>query len=184
MRADVFQDCAGHEAGNVSRVGEPRAGRARVLRYHKPAGEICTRRDPGGRPTVFGRLPRLAGARWIAIGRLDVATSGLLLFTDDGDLAHRLMHPGTRIEREYAVRLRGELENDPPRHLFPGQSRSGVEPGKNHTEKGKKTLRDPAGEAPPPRPGSGRAGAGSPPQPNLFHANECSTPLDALRPGS
>lgn len=92
----------------------------RVIIYHKPEGEIVSRDDPEHRPTVFTSLPRMSGGRWVAVGRLDFNTSGLLLFTTSGDLANRLMHPRYNLVREYAVRILGELPDGAKEKLLAG----------------------------------------------------------------
>jgi 23S rRNA pseudouridine2605 synthase len=93
-----------------------------VLIYNKPVGEVVTRHDPENRPIVFSKLPKLAVGRWIAVGRLDINTSGLLLLTNNGELANRLMHPSHQIDREYAVRILGEVSEQVIENL-----KSGVE---------------------------------------------------------
>ncbi len=102
----------------INRRAAPAA--PRVLLYHKPPGEICTRDDPGQRVTVFERLPRLKGARWVAVGRLDFNTEGLLAFTTSGDLANKLMHPRYGWEREYAVRILGRIDDAARESLLAG----------------------------------------------------------------
>ena len=92
----------------------------RILLYNKPENEICTRKDPEGRPTVFDKLPVVKRGRWISIGRLDINTSGLLLFTSDGELANKLAHPSSQIEREYAVRVMGEVTSDMVQRMHKG----------------------------------------------------------------
>ncbi len=96
--------------GREIKLAKSKNQHSRVLVYHKPEGEMCTRHDPEGRPTIFERLPIIRNSRWISIGRLDYNTAGILLITNDGELANRLMHPSSEVEREYAVRIRGDVQ--------------------------------------------------------------------------
>ncbi|MEN1727288.1 MAG: pseudouridine synthase [Pseudomonadota bacterium] len=93
---------------------------SQTLIYHKPEGEVTTRSDPEGRRTVFDRLPQPEQGRWIAIGRLDLNTAGLLLLTTDGELANRMMHPSGQVDREYLCRIRGEVSNEQIQNLLRG----------------------------------------------------------------
>lgn len=114
------------KAGDKINIGNRRAvitsdvKRIRVLLYNKPEGEICTQKDEEGRKTVFESIGRLKEGRWISVGRLDINSSGLMLFTNYGDLANHLMHPSSEIEREYAVRVNGEVTSDIIKNLLKG----------------------------------------------------------------
>ena len=92
----------------------------RVLMYNKKVGEISSTKDPEGRPSVFLALPKISKGKWISVGRLDINTSGLMLFTNNGELANKLMHPSSKIEREYVARIRGQVEPDHIRKLLEG----------------------------------------------------------------
>ena len=106
--------------GNRRAIIKSDVNRIRVLLYNKPEGEICTQKDEEGRPTVFQSIGRLKEGRWIGVGRLDINSSGLLLFTNYGDLANHLMHPSSEIEREYAVRVQGEVTGDMIKNMLKG----------------------------------------------------------------
>ena len=122
--ATLGQRVDSHDAisldGRLLRREELEESTRRVLMYNKPEGQVCTRDDPEGRPTVFEHLPRLKSGRWINIGRLDINTTGLLMFTTDGELANRLMHPSYQMDREYAVRVRGEVDDAMLERLLAG----------------------------------------------------------------
>lgn len=109
----------------------------RVLMYNKKIGEISTTKDSLDRPSVFQSLPKIINGKWISVGRLDINTSGLMLFTNDGKFANKLMHPSSNIEREYVARIRGKVEGDHIRKLLDGvtledgkASFSDIQPGR------------------------------------------------------
>lgn len=108
--------------GQVLKLASKLNAKPQVILYHKKIGEICSRNDPDGRPTVFDSLPKLSSGRWIQVGRLDINTDGLMLFTTDGELANRLMHPSYEVEREYASRILGDVTEE-----ILAKLRSGVE---------------------------------------------------------
>ncbi len=123
--------------GHDVKLRARRAVTPQTIAYHKPEGELVTRRDPQERPTVFRRLPRPKQGRWIAVGRLDINTSGLILFTTDGELANRLMHPSREVEREYAVRILGEVPPGAIERLLAGiELEDGVGRFETITERG------------------------------------------------
>jgi 23S rRNA pseudouridine2605 synthase len=99
---------------------EPKEKRSRVLIYNKPEGQITSQNDPEGRATVFDSLPKIPGERWVSVGRLDYNTSGLLIFTNDGELANALMHPSSNVEREYLCRIMGEVDDQMLKNLVSG----------------------------------------------------------------
>lgn len=116
----TIKDLVNIDGHPIRMFEETKKQKVRVIAYHKPEGEICTRSDPEKRRTIFESLPGLRNGRWIPVGRLDLNTSGLILLTSDGELAHRLMHPSYEIEREYAVRILGDVTREMVRTLKKG----------------------------------------------------------------
>lgn len=110
-RVDLEKDKIFVDGRLVGKIKNKRQ-ETRVLLYHKPEGEVCSRKDPDHQKTIFDRLPKLKDQRWVAIGRLDLNTSGLILLTTDGKLANQMMHPSSEIEREYAVRVLGQVTDE------------------------------------------------------------------------
>ena len=106
--------------GNYIKIEKPSFDDYKVIVYSKPEGVICSTSDPEGRATVFDHLPKLTNQRWISVGRLDINTSGLLILTTDGELANRLMHPSYQIDREYAVRIHGDVDDAMLKRLTDG----------------------------------------------------------------
>lgn len=142
--------------GSRVRLQAPAGGTREVLLYYKPLGEVTTRSDPERRPTIFERLPPPKRGRWVSVGRLDVNTSGLLLLTTDGALAHRLMHPSSEIEREYLVRVRGRPTAEIVAQLLMGVS---LEDGPAHFDRIEPGVWDESGGRGPRPGGAGPAGA-------------------------
>jgi 23S rRNA pseudouridine2605 synthase len=125
--------------GKPIRVTNPEEFQRKMIAYHKPEGEISSKKDPEGRPTIFDSLPKIRNSRWLSVGRLDFNTSGLIFFTNDGNLANKLMHPSLEIVRKYAVRVRGQVTDDILRQL---QTNVELEDGDAHFE----TIEDAGGE--------------------------------------
>lgn len=125
--------------GKPLRITKPEDFQRKMIVYHKPEGEISSKKDPEGRPTIFDSLPKVRNSRWLSVGRLDFNTSGLIFFTNDGNLANKLMHPSLEIVRKYSVRVRGQVTDDILKQL---QSGVELEDGEAHFD----TVEDGGGE--------------------------------------